>query len=208
MSPAVVRVRAGNPGIVETACGFDRSFGMGDPFLPEEATREEDFSTEHPSTGSPSRFQAPHGDPGRPAHHALPPSTGSCPAIGLIWRIRDRATFVELTRRGRRVSSGPLTVVHLPEKRENPAVAGDSCSSTFHSRVAFAVPRAVGSAVERNQVRRRIRAIAAQCAADGQMSLGAWLFIGRPGVADMSFGQLNQAVTESVGSLSAHRVDS
>ena len=208
MSPAVERVCADNPGIVEAACGFDRSLGMGDPFLPEEAIREEDFSTEHPSAGPPSRFPAPHGDPGRPAHHALPPSTGSCPAIGLIWSIRDRATFVELTRRGRRVSSGPLTVVHLPEKLENPSIAGDSGSSTFRPRVAFAVPRAAGSAVVRNQFRRRIRAIAAHRASDGQMAAGAWLFIGRPGVADMSFDQLDHAVTESVNSLSGHRVDS
>jgi ribonuclease P protein component len=208
MSPTVERSRACGSGIIGAVSGPNRSLGMGQPSLPEEATREEDLSTEHPSACSPSWFPAPHGDPRRSAHRALPPSTGSCPAIGLIWRIRDRATFVELARRGRRVSSGPLTVVHLAEKQENPSISGDSTPPVSHPRVAFAVPRAVGAAVERNRVRRRIRSICLELATADRMAPGAWLFIVRPGAPTLTFCELNTLVSESVQSLSSRQVAS
>lgn len=208
MSPAVEHVCAHGPGIVGAVRGSNRSLGVGQPSLPEEATREEDLSTEHPSAGSPSWIPAPHGDPGWAAHCAVPPSTGSCPAIGLIWRIRDRATFVELARHGRRVSSGPLTVVHLAENPENPAIAGDTASKLSHPRVAFAVPRAVGSAVSRNLVRRRIRSVASRLAGSGHMAPGAWLFIVRPAATSLTFPELEATVEESVRSLGSRRVAS
>jgi ribonuclease P protein component len=201
MSPTDRRLTACHLGHFSVLTGVDRSFGMVSSSLPEEAPSEEDLSTEHPSTGSPSRFSSPHGDPGRSAHHALPSATGSCPAIGLIWRIRDRATFVELARRGRRVSSGPLTVVYLAEHRENPLNTGVPGSSISHPRVAFSVPRAVGPAVGRNRIRRRIRSIASELSTSGILTPGAWLFIVRPGAASMEFRELERVVGESVQSL-------
>jgi ribonuclease P protein component len=205
MSPTDRCMTACRLGHVSVVTGVDRSFGMMSSSLPEEATSEEDLSTEHPSTGSSSRFSSPHGDPGRSAHHALPSATGSCPAIGLIWRIRDRATFVELARRGRRVSSGPLTVVYLAEHRENPSNTGVPGSSVSHPRVAFAVPRAVGPAVERNRIRRRIRSIASGLSSSGALTQGAWLFIVRPGATSLGFGELERVVGESVQSLGSCR---
>ena len=61
-----------------------------------------------------------------------------------VWRVRDRATFVELRRVGRKGRHGPVTVTWVP------------CPAP--SRVAFAVDRRTGNAVARNRVRRQLRA--------------------------------------------------
>jgi ribonuclease P protein component len=58
--------------------------------------------------------------------------------------VRGRDSFSALSRHGRRVREGPLTVVHLAAPTE--------------PRVAFSINRKVGSAVVRNRLRRRLRA--------------------------------------------------
>ncbi len=85
-----------------------------------------------------------------------------------VWRIRDRATFAELRRRGRRGRTGDLGATWLP------AAAG-------RPRLAMAVGREVGSAVERNRVRRRLRAVFAGLAPE--LPAGAYLLRVGPGVA-------------------------
>jgi len=60
-------------------------------------------------------------------------------------RLRRAVEFTDTTRRGARVG-GPLMIVHMrPGDPSHPARAG------------FIVSRSVGSAVSRNQVRRRLR---------------------------------------------------
>jgi ribonuclease P protein component len=71
----------------------------------------------------------------------------------LIRRVRDRATFVALRRDGIRARRGPLRATLL---------AGDG--DDLH--LAFALPRRVGTAVVRNRLRRRLRAIVADLEAD------------------------------------------
>ena len=78
-----------------------------------------------------------------------PAAQGPAAPVGLIWRIRDRRTFVELRRRGRRARDGCVAVTYLPAPE---AEAADP------PRVAFAVPRRTGPAVVRNRLRRRARA--------------------------------------------------
>jgi ribonuclease P protein component len=68
----------------------------------------------------------------------------------LIARIRDRDAFVRLQRHGVRVRNGSLWCSYVHDPDVSPA------------RVAFAIGRAVGPAVTRNQLRRRLRAILAQ----------------------------------------------
>ena len=60
-------------------------------------------------------------------------------------RLRSRAEFAEITRRGTRAGATDLVVYLWP---------GDPAAST---RAGFIVSRAVGSAVTRNEVRRRLR---------------------------------------------------
>ena len=166
--------------------------------LAEEAPREEDVPAQHPAACPASRVQAPHVDPGRASHPAGPASAWSCTAIGLIWRIRDAATFTQLSRHGRRETRGPLTAVFLPS-----SPGADLTWQGDRPRVGFALPRAVGSAVVRNRLRRQIRGIAAALADEDQLPAGAWLFIGRPPVAQWSAARLREAVTELVAALGA-----
>jgi len=60
-------------------------------------------------------------------------------------RLRTRAEFAEITRRGTRAGARDLVVYLWP---------GDPTAAT---RAGFVVSRAVGSAVTRNRVRRRLR---------------------------------------------------
>ena len=66
----------------------------------------------------------------------------------MIHRLGDRRTF-QAFRRGHRARRGPLSVTWLPAEAPGPP------------RVAYAIGRKVGGAVERNRLRRRLRAIVA-----------------------------------------------
>ena len=67
------------------------------------------------------------------------------PAVRLIWRVRGHATFRDLAR-------APVRRHGALSARLAPGNPGDP------PRVAYAVPRAVGGAVDRNRLRRRLRA--------------------------------------------------
>jgi len=71
-------------------------------------------------------------------------SAGSVPARVSRHRLRKHADFEQVYRRGRRLFSAHMTVFFLQRDR-GPA------------RVGFTVPRALGPAVERNRMRRRMR---------------------------------------------------
>lgn len=103
--------------------------------------------------------------------------------------MQDRAAFVELRRHGRRRRSGPLNVVW---------VAGPA---TRPPRVAFAISRRVGSAVVRNKVRRRLRAVAAELAGTGRLGPGDYLVAASPAAADASFATLRAGMTTACAEL-------
>lgn len=63
-----------------------------------------------------------------------------------IGRVVERRVFARLRSEGARRRVGPLSIVCLNEE-------------TGSASVAYALPRRLGSAVERNRVRRRLRAI-------------------------------------------------
>ena len=68
-------------------------------------------------------------------------------------RLRRRQDFGEAVRRGRRAGR-PLLVVHLRREAMDPHVPG---GSTPPARAGFVVSKAVGGAVQRNLVKRRLR---------------------------------------------------
>ncbi|MEY2475532.1 MAG: Ribonuclease [Actinomycetota bacterium] len=68
-------------------------------------------------------------------------------------------------------------------------------------RVGFAVGRQVGGAVERNRLRRRLRAIAAEMAS--QLEPGAYLIGAAPEAAALSYGDLKAIVAEALQSASS-----
>ncbi|MFD4630836.1 ribonuclease P protein component [Streptomyces sp. NPDC058284] len=68
-------------------------------------------------------------------------------------RLRRREDFATAVRRGRRAGR-PLLVVHLRSGATDPHVPGESSPPT---RAGFVVSKAVGIAVVRNTVKRRLR---------------------------------------------------
>ncbi|MFB7515631.1 ribonuclease P protein component [Streptomyces sp. NPDC056144] len=70
-------------------------------------------------------------------------------------RLRRREDFATAVRRGRRAGR-PLLVVHLRSGATDPHASGESVSP---ARAGFVVSKAVGGAVVRNQVKRRLRHI-------------------------------------------------
>ncbi|MBW5480727.1 ribonuclease P protein component [Streptomyces bambusae] len=68
-------------------------------------------------------------------------------------RLRRREDFANAVRRGRRAGR-PLLVVHLRTSATDPHGPGESAPST---RAGFVVSKAVGNAVVRNKVKRRLR---------------------------------------------------
>lgn len=102
-------------------------------------------------------------------------------------RIRDRATFVELARSGRRARRGALTLVLLPQP------GGTEC------RVAYAIGRTVGPAVTRNLVRRRLRELV-RARADA-LPAGALLIRVAPAAASQSFATLGRTLDEALKAL-------
>lgn len=103
-----------------------------------------------------------------------------------MWRIRDRATFDELRRSRLRVRHGPISVTFVPDAGTDPP------------RVAYAVGRRVGTAVVRNRLRRRLRAIVAEQEQAGVLAAGAYLVAVRPEAAVLSFEELKTTVTSAM----------
>ncbi|WP_338671478.1 ribonuclease P protein component [Streptomyces sp. SCSIO 30461] len=68
-------------------------------------------------------------------------------------RLRRREDFATAVRRGRRAGR-PLLVVHLRSGATDPHAPGESAPPT---RAGFVVSKAVGGAVTRTQVKRRLR---------------------------------------------------
>jgi ribonuclease P protein component len=150
---------------------------------------EAHLSAQHAQTRQASRVPAPDVDARRTRDPAGAAPQGPPPPVGLIWRVRDRATFVALRRSGCRVSRGPVTVTWLPGNPNEPP------------RVAYAVGRAVGRAVVRNRIRRRLRAITAESSA--LLRPGAYLIRVAPTAATQSYGELSATVSTALRALPA-----
>lgn len=107
---------------------------------------------------------------------------------GALWRICDRATFLELRRSGRRARSRLVTLTWIPRPAGEPP------------QVAYAIGRAVGSAVVRNRLRRRLRWALVQLG--DHLPPGAYLIGVRPGAATATAAVLLAEVASAVANLS------
>lgn len=159
--------------------------------MAEEAQREAHVPTERPQAVEATRVPQAHVDPGRAGGAAVTTPEGSGPAVGLIWRVRDQATFDQLQRRGIRRRRGPVGIVWTDDAGPGPP------------RVAYGVGRRTGSAPVRNRLRRRLRAIMRDLAADGLVVRGAYLVHARPEATTLPFAELAALVRAAVGSLPA-----
>lgn len=103
------------------------------------------------------------------------------------WRIRDRATFEELRRSDARARRGPVTVTYAES------------TTAGMARVAYAVGRRCGNAVERNRIRRRLRAAVAEA---DTLAPGAYLVSAGPAAGHEAFGELKAQVTTAMSAAS------
>ena len=100
-----------------------------------------------------------------------------------------------LRARGIRVRRGPLALTFLPEEGASDA------------RVAYAITKRVGGAVERNRLRRRLRAVFAELAAEspGTVPDGVLLVSAGPDVSDRDPEELRNDVKRLLAALETRR---
>jgi ribonuclease P protein component len=113
-----------------------------------------------------------------PVVTGAPRATRPCP-------VKSRRAFAQLRRSRRRAWSGPVRVQFLPAQESDEA-----------RRVAFAVPRKVGTAVDRNRFRRRLRAVVAETIAS--IPPGTYLVGVDQGVRELHFQELREKVIEAM----------
>ncbi|MFC8130547.1 ribonuclease P protein component [Streptomyces sp. NPDC057302] len=102
-------------------------------------------------------------------------------------RLRRREDFATAVRRGRRAGR-PLLVVHLRSGATDPHAPGESVPQT---RAGFVVSKAVGGAVVRNKVKRRLRHLMRDRVA--QLPPGSLVVVrALPGSGDAAHAQLAQ----------------
>jgi ribonuclease P protein component len=149
---------------------------------------EAHISAEQPEAGQEARVPSSDGDPGRAGHLEGPPPQGSQAAVGLIWRVRGRTSFRAFNppratppaQRPTRAHIGPITVSFINGSPLEPP------------RVAYAIGRKVGNAVERNRIRRQLRTIVHDLAS--QMRPGMYLIGVSPQSTHLPFGDLRLTV--------------
>jgi len=100
----------------------------------------------------------------------------------LIERVRQRDSFVRLRREGVRVRTGPLWCSFVDDQAVMPPM------------VAFAIGRPLGTAVARNRLRRRLRAILGAI----DVPPGIYLIGARPAVHELTFDELRSTTVELI----------
>ena len=98
----------------------------------------------------------------------------------MIWRIRERGAFQRLAADGQRARAGVLWCTYLL----------DPPGTTTPPRVAYALGRALGPAVARNRVRRRLRAGLAAASSEGLVPAGSYLVGAQPTAVSSSYDEL------------------
>lgn len=138
--------------------------------------REAHVPTQQPEAEEAPRLPFAYAHPRRSGGAQDPSPAGPYATLGLIRRVRGRATFAALAR-AERHTEGTVTVRCVREPGSAPP------------RVAYGVGRTVGGAVARNRARRRLRAAVA--ANEGKLVPGAaYLVSAGPEVLTMPFGAL------------------
>jgi ribonuclease P protein component len=159
-----------------------------------------DLPAEQPSAGEDARVPAADAHPCGSRHPLLASGQGPHATVGLIAarsvlpaaaRMRRRADFTATTRGGRRAAT-PALVLSLR--------MGQSAAAPDSPLVGFIVGRAVGPAVVRNQVRRRLRHLVRERL--GGLPAGAGLVIrAKPVAAATGFDELGVQLDRALASV-------
>ncbi len=152
---------------------------------------ETDVPAQCAQTRQDPRFSQANVDQGRTGGHPLPTGQGAPPALRLTARlalsrigpIRSQPVFAALRQSSARGRSGPIRVAFVQVKEPVGPVVG------------YAVNRRVGTAVVRNRLRRRIRAVMRELAP--RLEDGAYLVSAAPGATVLPPSELRDAVTRA-----------
>lgn len=114
----------------------------------------------------------------------------------MIGPVRDRRTFVALRTMGIRVRRGPLALTFW-----------DGGEESDGTRVAYAITKRVGGAVERNRLRRRLRAVFADLASEepGEVPAGVLLVSAGPEASGRGPEELRNDVRRLLAALESRR---
>jgi ribonuclease P protein component len=144
--------------------------------------READLPAEPAEAQQEARISSADADPRGPQRAEDAPPSRPRPPVRLIRRVRGHDTFRDLARTPAR-RRGALGARLLPgDPSEPPAVA-------------FSIPRGVGGAVERNRVRRRLRAALRELEPE-LLPGGRYLVSAGPAVSQMSPTELRSTLSE------------
>jgi ribonuclease P protein component len=110
----------------------------------------------------------------------------------VIRPVQGRRAFGRFRTDGRRARRGPLTVTYVAVPDQDVV------------RVAYAIGTAVGSAVTRNRLRRRLRHIL-DAAGPADLAPGNYLIHATPPAAGLSYEELSSTVMGALEALRAHR---
>ncbi|HEY1317768.1 MAG TPA: ribonuclease P protein component [Gaiella sp.] len=102
-------------------------------------------------------------------------------------RLSRSRDFDAVYRRGRSVSTRSLTLHWFVREEDADGTA----------RVGLAIPRSVGSAVVRNRLKRQLRAVCAQLAAEAPRGCD-YVLVARPGLAEPADGRGHDWLVEQV----------
>ena len=150
--------------------------------------REAHISTTQPQTGTPARLSPSHVHPRRQGDCELSPTQGPATAERLIDSCRSRADFAAL-RRGRRFDSELLWMAFAADR------------GLQRPRVAFALSRHLGTAVMRNRIRRRLRALLREFADD--LAPGRYLFGTRAAASAVAYRRARAELVELLSAAGA-----
>jgi ribonuclease P protein component len=149
---------------------------------------EAHLSTKQPETVQEAWLSSANVHTGRTSHSEGSAGKGPRQAVGLIWTVRDRASFSRLTTEGRRFrTDGPIFVRF--------ATSDVTFALTSAPCVAFSISRSVGNAVHRNRLRRRLRDLFRLEAGRG-LPIGAYLVVAREGAPELPFAELSSLVAD------------
>lgn len=110
----------------------------------------------------------------------------------MVAPVRTREEFRALSQSRARGRSGPIRVTRAP------LPPGDDEPGRFEPRVAYAVSARVGTAVVRNRVRRRLRAVMASLRPDDGLTPDLYLVATRPEVVALSASELRRHVVAAL----------
>jgi ribonuclease P protein component len=154
-------------------------------------THEEDVSAQEARAEARARLHGPHGFEGRSPRARSSPSQGAQAAhrltteghetVPVLPMLRRRADFEAIGRRGTARSTPLLVLRWLRTERDD-------------TRIGLSTPRTLGGAVQRNRVRRRLRALLRERL--GTRIGPGWdlLLIARPAASEASQADLASAL--------------